>query len=708
MNAIVTVVPLLRPPRALEAPCIVVTGDDPAIAAALATSEAQLAAPADDVVALVQQFGSRVLLIDCSGAALARLLAQRAAIRAIHAVGGVVIAAIQADQLGVLPALRQAGATQFLVLPVPAGVLEETLHFAVEAAQRSRGAGRRQRLRRGDGPAQGHWLFGERSMGLSPALAALVGIPAAPLALPVARLLRRIDPADRGALRGAVRDLLADGVPVDLRLRFRDFADLARHVYLVVDLTRASDGSPVGVTATVDDLAAPEAAEALWPASDALTGLPSTSFVRDWVTHKLAQQADLQTPLGLLLLSVSRFDALNASHGRATADALLQQVARRLRRTLGQWDGEQGLRRPETRPLLGRLGGADFVVAMPGPLMAQTAMAQAQALIDVFERPFRVGGQVLDVACRIGITLATSADQSADALIHEATLALADAKQQPPGSVAVHSAATTTGQARVVESDLRQAIRREELSIVYQPQIDVETGAITGCEALVRWLHPALGPVDPEQFIELAEHAEFMSQLDDLILRKTLGEAARWSRFLRDRVTLSVNISASQLHMPGFEAWFSAALASASFDPARLTIEVTESSVIRNIEAGVARLQAIRALGVSIALDDFGTGHSNFAYLKALPVDAIKLDRSFMRGLATEKRDRVLVRTMIAMAQSLGLKTVAEGVETRQQLRILKAEGCDHYQGFLCSPPITVRELEAFSRRWTASRTSAL
>lgn len=641
-------------------------------------------------------------IVDCRGAAGPGERAIRLLSRARQNVPGALIALVDRADAPQLPTLMRRGATHFILVPGdPAQFVQQVL-FAVHWSART---ARALADRRGNALAASlrpavTWLQGTNRLTVPPAAAHYLGLVRGNQSVPPRALLRRIVPDDRAVVLAAVRVARRQGYSADITVRVPMSEDGSQLLRATLRY-QPTDGLEPGVISAALEQASAGRSPQLF---DPLTGLPNNEFARSWIQLRLAESEDLQIPVGLLLLSVSRFDTLNASYGRATADGVLRQVARRMVRTVARWESGSSRSGEAPRPLVSRLGGASFLIAIPGPLLVQSAMLLGQQLGAMFERQFRIQGRWLELSCRIGATFASGTDTTADELMREATMALAEARLDAPNGIAVHSSTTTNADRTraLVEADLRQAIRRNELSIVYQPQVSTIDASIVGCEALVRWMHPSMGPVDPAQFIEIAENAEFIGALDEWVLRKTLEEVSRWSGFLRARLKLSVNLSASQLHRTDLAHWIAQLLAANRIEPERLVVEVTESAVIRNIDEAARQLRAIRQLGARVALDDFGSGHSNFAYLKHLPVDAIKLDRSFVTAIASEQRDRTLVRAMISMGRALGFTVVAEGVETLDQLRVLRREGCDRYQGFLCSTAMTAKELEAFARRWTA------
>jgi EAL domain-containing protein (putative c-di-GMP-specific phosphodiesterase class I)/GGDEF domain-containing protein len=434
---------------------------------------------------------------------------------------------------------------------------------------------------------------------------------------------------------------------------------------------------------------------------DLLTGLASESLLRNWLMTVL-REAPGEPAAALVVVGLGRFERLNAAHGRQVADALLRAVARRLRRLVDN-SSENTLRLGIDR-LLARLPGAEFALAIAAPGGLQPVVFFAQKIADCFERPFVIDGHLIHLACRIGITVSDTDEMATDSsqLFRQAASALAAARTQEPNSYSVYTTGATEAHVRSVdmETELRRAINADALRLMYQPQIDIATNILTGFEVLVRWDHPTLGLLNPNDFIEIAEAAELLPQLGDGVLRAALAEAVTWRGTELEKARISVNISGAQLRNPSFDSQVAAALADTGFPAERLTLEVTEGEIIQDIEVAAALLSRLKQLGVRLAIDDFGTGHASYAYLKTLPFDYLKLDRAFVMGLDRDKRDRALVKSMIELGRTLGMQIVAEGVESQRQLQLLRREGCTSYQGYFCSPALELAALPDFARLW--------
>ncbi len=309
------------------------------------------------------------------------------------------------------------------------------------------------------------------------------------------------------------------------------------------------------------------------------------------------------------------------------------------------------------------------------------------------------GDHVITLGSRVGVAASGPGDDAA-ALLRRASAALAEAKTSDSAPVRVleEGAESQTAREDRLEVDLRRALDQDEIELRYQPQVSVTNGEIVGVEALARWRHPYYGELGATTLFRVAERSDYLVQLSDHVHRRAVEAAAAWPASLAG-IRLSVNITAADMLRPGFAAQFLALVRESGFDPARLTVEVTESGLIEDLAGAGALLAELRAGGLRTAIDDFGTGYSSLAYLKALPLDYLKIDKRLSQDIAGSVRDRIVVRSVIDMARSLGLDVIAEGVETDEQLGLLAEEGCNLYQGFLCSPPVDSEALVALVGR---------
>jgi diguanylate cyclase (GGDEF)-like protein len=420
-------------------------------------------------------------------------------------------------------------------------------------------------------------------------------------------------------------------------------------------------------------------------ARDPLTGLRDLRSGRAWIDARLTAGSEEQPTLVLLLLGVSRFDAINAAFGRTTGDTVLQAAARRIERLV---DPDMD------RRFVARLAGPEFAIILSAPTSLGEGRFLAGQLVEALARPFMSGDHVITLSSRIGVVASAPGDD-ASSLLRRASAALVDAKGDAgPIRVLDAGARSEAALGDQLEIDLRRALDQDEIEILFQPQVAVTSGRIVGAEALARWRHPTFGELGATTLFAVAERSDYLTQLSDHVQRKAIGMAAAWPAVL-GRLRLSVNITAADIVRPGFASQFIELVRQSDFDPRRLTVEVTEGGLIEDLNAAAYLLARLREGGLRVAIDDFGTGYSSLAYLKALPLDYLKIDKRLCEDITGSPRDRIVVRSVIDMARSLGLSVIAEGVETQEQLDLLAQEGCNLYQGFLCSRPVEAAALAA-------------
>ena len=400
---------------------------------------------------------------------------------------------------------------------------------------------------------------------------------------------------------------------------------------------------------------------------------------RRWLDDRIAADR----PVGVVLASLSRLDIVNAAYGRPVGDSLIAAAGRRIATTA------HGIGHDD--PLTLRIGPAEYALLIEDAT-AERIEALAARLGEALARPFVVKGATAALGSRLGVALADPGDDAAS-LMHRASKALTRAKASDGATMHVADA----GGAASIDSlaiDLHHAIDRNEIDILFQPQVGIASGRIIGVEALARWEHAELGVLGAEALFAAADRADLGIALSEHIQGLVLSRAARWPLALAG-LRVSVNLTAADVARPGYAALFLARLDASGFPRGRLTIEVTESGLMEDLTAASTFLAALRGAGCRVAIDDFGTGYSSLAYLKTLPLDYLKIDRALTRDIGGSARDRVVVGGVITMARSLGLGVIAEGVETIDQRDLLAAAGCDLYQGFLTAPPLDEAALVA-------------
>ena len=407
---------------------------------------------------------------------------------------------------------------------------------------------------------------------------------------------------------------------------------------------------------------------------DALTGAPNRTSFNARLAQELALAQAADRPLAVLCADLDRFKEVNDLFGHAAGDGLLRAVCATITAVLGPGQ------------MLARLGGDEFAVLAPN-LDAAGAEALGEAILAALRRA-ETGPAGAIAAASLGIALFPHDGVEAETLMIQADTALYRAKQEGRGRLRFYEArmGVQVRERRQIEHDLRHAVERGELKVVYQPQTRIDTGEAVGFEALLRWHHPERGTVPPDRFIPIAEETGSILGIGEWVLRETCREAASWRKPLR----IAVNVSAVQLHAPGFSELVHEVLFTTGLSPARLELEITETALIRDLPRALATLRRIKALGVRIAMDDFGTGYSSLSNLRAFPFDKIKIDSSFTRAVDTSEQAATIVRTVLGLGRGLGLPVLAEGVETSAELAFLGAEACQEAQGYLFGRPAPI------------------
>jgi diguanylate cyclase (GGDEF)-like protein len=427
---------------------------------------------------------------------------------------------------------------------------------------------------------------------------------------------------------------------------------------------------------------------------DALTDLPNRTLILDRIEQTLTRARHKQEPVAALFVDLDNFKAINDSLGHATGDELLCAVAQRLAGVIRETDA------------LGRLGGDEFVVVADGLSLAAGPELIAERLLEAFSEPFSLGeGGETRVHAKASIGIATGVRASAEELLRDADIAMYRAKWGGKSRYLVfESGMEDEVQSRLeIEMDLQDALSNDEFFLVYQPTFDLNTMTPTGVEALLRWRRPGRGVSQPEEFIPLLEETKMIVEVGAWVLTEACKQAAKWQEEGRP-LCLSVNVSALQLDTDDLIEHVIEALGASGLPADALTIEITETTLMRNAEETARRLSALKELGVRIAVDDFGTGYSSLAHLRQFPVDVLKIDRSFVSQLAEGGEGEILLQTLVQLGKALEIETTAEGIESPRDLSLIRAKDCDSGQGFLFARPLTPQDADSFFRQWPANR----
>jgi diguanylate cyclase (GGDEF)-like protein len=419
---------------------------------------------------------------------------------------------------------------------------------------------------------------------------------------------------------------------------------------------------------------------------DPLTGLPNRALIIDRLGHMLGRSRRNRTPVAALFIDLDNFKSINDSLGHAAGDELLRAVAARLQGVVRESDA------------LGRLGGDEFVVVAEELSLAAGPELIAERMLEALRQPFRIPGHEdtpLTVNASVGVAAASGG--SAGELLRDADIAMYRAKWDGKNRYVVFESAMQDAlrNRMVMEMDLRAAVQNEEFFLLYQPTFDLQTMTTTGVEALIRWASPDRGLVQPNDFVPLLEETGMIVEVGRWVLAEACAQGAAWHR-AGHGIDVAVNVSARQLDSDELIDDVRQALEQSGMPPKSLTIEVTETAIMRNADETARRLAAVKDLGARIAIDDFGTGYSSLAHLQRFPVDSLKIDRSFIAALADGREAEQLIRTLVQLGKALCLETHAEGIERHQELAILREQNCEGGQGFLYARPLDARGAEAF------------
>jgi diguanylate cyclase (GGDEF)-like protein len=423
---------------------------------------------------------------------------------------------------------------------------------------------------------------------------------------------------------------------------------------------------------------------------DALTGLPNRTLILDRAEQMLVRARRRQTPVAALLIEIDNIKSVNETLGHDAGDELMRAVAERLDGVVRDTDA------------LGRVGGDEFVVIAEELSLAGGPEPIAERLMETIAEPFELGGKhETRVTLTTSIGIAVGERTSAEQLLRDADTAMFQAKREGKNHFVVfESGMQDAAQRRIeLEMDLRDALASDEFFLVYQPTFSLRDMSPTGVEALLRWRHPTRGVVQPNDFIPLLEETGLIVEVGAWVLTQACLQAAAWRR-AGYPIGMAVNVSARQLDTDRLVTEVADALAVTGLDAKALTVEITETTLMRNVEETVRRLTSIRAQGVRVAIDDFGTGYSSLSHLQRFPVDALKIDRSFISRLTENAEGESLVHTLVQLGKALSIETLAEGIEAHNELSLLLEENCDSGQGYLFARPLSIEDASAFLDNW--------
>ncbi|MCB1823609.1 MAG: EAL domain-containing protein [Candidatus Competibacteraceae bacterium] len=600
----------------------------------------------------------------------------------------------------------KVGATDFITKPINIILLEYRVRYLLRTSaamvslyDSERRLATAQRIAR-----LGHWDWsqGQACLHLSREVCEMLGLdPQAP-EVPFRVILERVHEKDRKILAQWFEEIWQGGGQARaIRHRLVDAGGGVRHVQQQIEIVLDASGRPDHLYGTLQDVTdLHQAEERIWQLAftDSLTRLPNRELFKDRLDTaiKLAKRHDRQ--LALLFLDLDNFKRINDTLGHNVGDHLLQATAERLKSSIRANDSVSWNKAEEPDESIARLGGDEFTVLLPEIQRSEDAANVAERIQVSLSRPLALDGHEIIVTPSIGIAVFPQDGETSETLLKSADMAMYSAKHQGRNLYRFYNAVLNEAAHKrlTMETQLRKAIERNELSLYYQPQLDLPSGRICGVEALARWTNDLLGTVPPVEFISLAEETGLIVPIGEWILRTACRQAKAWGCGCGvDPIPMriAVNISVLQFVQPGFTGLVAQILEETGLEPVALELEITESLLLKDPEGALRTLWALKNLGVQLAIDDFGTGYSSLSRLKQLPLNRLKIDKGFVSEVDSQPNDAAIATAVIAMAESMGLRVIAEGVESEAQFQFLKAKHCDEIQGYYLSRPLPAAEI---------------
>jgi diguanylate cyclase (GGDEF)-like protein/PAS domain S-box-containing protein len=600
----------------------------------------------------------------------------------------------------------EAGATDFATKPISPAMLSHRVRFMLRARdifselrQSESRLAEAQRIAR-----IGHWEFdlGTGAFHGSAEVNSILGL-AAGAAVSFEDCLARVHPDYRATLRQAVDSLARGEEALDHQHRLVTETGEPRFIHLRGELVRGPDGASRCARGTLQDITDRVRAEEqirLLVYHDSLTGLPNRLLCARKLETALAHARRRGRKVAMMVLDLNNFRQINDTLGHRAGDVVLAAVARRLRDSVRAFDEMVSNGKQENASITSRLAGDEFLFAIMDLESGEEAADIAQHILDTLHEPVKHESRELFVSGSIGVSLFPDDGADFEELVKNADTAVAQAKQSGPNTIAFFNRSMNelVTHRLMLETELRRTLENHGIKVHYQPLVEAANGRIVGIEALSRWTHSQLGVVSPVQFIPLAERLGLIGTLTEDTVRSACSQLAAWGRVGLPPIYVSINISGQQFQNPDLATGICSLVGEAGVDPGRITLEVTESVLIMNLTAGERTLESLKACGFRIAIDDFGTGYSSLSYIKRFPIDVLKIDRAFIRDIATNPRDATVTTAIVALAQGLGVEPLAEGVETAEQRDMLLAAGCSLMQGFFFAKPMPAENLAVLLR----------
>lgn len=596
----------------------------------------------------------------------------------------------------------EAGATDFVMKPINWVILAHRVRYMFRAGRLSQELYQNKlklaNAQRIAGLGWWEWNIRTNSLSCSEQLNKIFVLQGDEFVEPYALLAHRAHPEDLGSIREALDNALIkkNGGCSNFRIGLSDGS--LRSINQQIEVAFDGKGMPCLIVGIVQDVTDQKRAEdqiKFLAYRDSLTGLPNRRLFIEQLDLTIAQALRSGTKLAVLYLDMDRFKRINETLGQCGGDLLLANVAKRLLEGLRRADyvGRTDLSIQETT--LARLGGDEFVVLLRGVSEAHDVAKVAQRIIRTLSEPFDVQSQEIFVSMSIGIAIYPADGDDADTLISNADSAMYHAKELGRDSYQFYTESmnATAFERLLFENSFRKAIKNEEFTLYYQPQVEMDSREIIGLEALVRWRHPELGVLEPSKFIPLAEETGLIIPLGEWVMKTACEQNKLWQDMGFRCIPVAVNVSAIQWQQKNWVGVIRRILSETGLDPGLLDVELTETAVMHDLKESARGLSELKELGIRLSIDDFGTGYSSLGYLKRFPIDSLKIDHSFMKGIPEDSDHAAITNTIISMAKSLRLDVVAEGVETEDQISFLLEKGCMKAQGYFFGRPVDSAEM---------------
>ena len=597
------------------------------------------------------------------------------------------------------------GSTDFITKPINWVVLGYRVHYMLRAKQAvdslRRNEARFIDIQRIGRIGSWEWNIPENEFYCSEELFRIFTVDTIGFDATYESFLNSVHPLDREFVAESINEAISGRKTYNLDHRILLPNGGEKVVHAEAEISRNENGQPVWMAGIMQDITERKQAEAqIYNLAyfDSLTGLPNRLLFKEHLAHALAHAFRTKGVAAILFLDLDRFKYINDTLGHSIGDKLLQGVAERLLVCVRRSDIVGRDEGGELNSSVARLGGDEFTVLLSDITNVQDAAKVSQRIISAVSQPFNLDNHEVIVTTSIGISLFPNDGNDIVTLIKNADTAMYHAKDLGRNNFQFYTQSmnASTLERLALENHLRKALERGEFLLYYQPQFDILTEEIIGVEALVRWKHRELGMVSPADFIPLAEETGLIIQIDEWVMHTACEQIRRWQGDGLPDITISVNLSGQHFIRENLLETVAGTLKETGLDPRFLELELTESVLMKNAKETVSTLRALKEMGLHISIDDFGTGYSSLSYLKRFPLDTLKIDRSFVQEITTDSDSAAITKAIIAMAHSLKLKVLAEGVETEEQLAFLRDHGCNALQGFLFSKPLPYDELVRF------------